>query len=350
MWLPSAASVAARGRIPLDLPANQRQQGVSAQVGDPASNSGHGRPTASVAICTYTDRRWSVLVDAVESVERQLKQGDEIVIVIDHAPALLDRVGTRFPHLRVVENSHGRGLSGARNTAVDCASGELIAFLDDDAVPEPGWLDELRRSYSDASILGVGGFVRPRWPSAQPQWMPDEFLWVVGCSYSGLPTAVSPIRNPIGANMSFRSAVLERVGGFSESLGRVGTLPVGCEETELSMRVGSSFSAGVIIHQPAAVVDHHVTSERMSFRYFVRRCWSEGQSKAVVTRLVAQSGSLSTERSYVTKTVLPAIGREITRAIRGEHAGWRRAGALAAGTAVTGLSYALHLARGRGKS
>jgi glycosyltransferase involved in cell wall biosynthesis len=307
----------------------------------PTDNAGM---SVSVAICTYTDKRWSILVDAIQRVDEQVTAGDEIIIVVDHSPSLLDRVSARFPHVRVLENSYGNGLSGARNTAVDHATRDVVVFLDDDAVPRPGWLDAMRLSYADDHVMGVGGVVLPIWPSTAPSWMPDEFLWVVGCSYTGLPISAVPIRNPIGANMSFRREVFAGVGGFSESLGRVGTLPVGCEETELSMRAGVRFADRVIIQQPAAAVDHYVTAERTAFDYFVKRCWSEGLSKAAVTRLAEQSGTLSTERSYITATVIPAFGRELRRAVGGDRTAWGRAAALIVGTGVTGGSYVLHSA------
>jgi glycosyltransferase involved in cell wall biosynthesis len=287
----------------------------------------------SVVICAYTDRRWDVLVEAIEHVQAQVNAADEILIVIDHSPELLERVRERFPHLEVLENVHQNGLSGARNTGVARASRDVVVFLDDDAIPEPAWLQTLRQSYSEPRIIGVGGLVSPSWPDVAPSWMPDEFLWVVGCSYAGLPESISPIRNPIGANMSFRHEVFASVGGFSESLGRVGTLPVGCEETEL--------------HQPAAIVDHHISPDRTTLSYFVKRCWSEGLSKAAVTRLAEQSGSLATERSYVTKTVIPAVWRELNSARRGGRGAWGRAAVLILGTAVTGASYVLHSLRVR---
>jgi GT2 family glycosyltransferase len=301
----------------------------------------------SVVICAYTDRRWAILVEAIHQVQAQVSEADELLIVIDHSPTLLSRVRERFPSIEVLENVHQNGLSGARNTGVSRASRDVVVFLDDDAVPEPAWLETLRQSYSTPGIIGVGGLVSPSWPDVAPWWMPDEFLWVVGCSYAGLPQSISPIRNPIGANMSFRREVFASVGGFSESLGRVGTLPVGCEETELSIRVGAQFDQSVIIHQPAAIVDHHLSQDRTSFSYFVKRCWSEGLSKAAVTRLARQSGSLSTERSYVTGTVVPAVGRELRSALRGKRAAWGRTAVLVLGTAITGASYVLHSLSGR---
>ncbi len=80
------------------------------------------------------------------------------------------------------------GLSGARNTGVSHATGDVVVFLDDDACPEPGWLDAYRRAFVDPTCQVVGGAVEPvlgRGPG--PAWFPDEFGWVVGCDYRGLP-------------------------------------------------------------------------------------------------------------------------------------------------------------------
>ena len=59
-------------------------------------------------------------------------------------------------------------------------------------------------------------------PASRPGWFPDEFDWVVGCTYQGTRTTPGPVRNMLGANMSFRTAELRQIGGFREGIGRVG--------------------------------------------------------------------------------------------------------------------------------
>jgi glycosyltransferase involved in cell wall biosynthesis len=295
--------------------------------------------TVSVAICAYTQDRWGVLVDAVEATLAQLGDGDELILVADHAPELLAVASDRFPQVRVMANEHSHGLSGARNTAVLASSRDVVAFLDDDAVPTDGWLDALLAPYVDPNIVGVGGIVEPVWPSVSPAWLPPEFLWVVGCSYVGLPDTVAPIRNPIGANMSFRRDVFDQVGLFSEALGRVGTLPVGCEETELGIRVGARYGPRAILHQPASRVSHHMTPGRAVVGYFYSRCWSEGRSKAVVSRLAGRSDGLSSERRYVTRTLPGALRRELLSAACGDRHALARGLNVAAGTLVTAGGY-----------
>ena len=99
------------------------------------------RPDVSVVICAYSDRRWNDLVAAVTSVRAQSEEPAEIVVVVDHNPALLTRARAALPVSTVVENGEPRGLSGARNSGISATSGEVVAFLDDDAIAEPTWLE-----------------------------------------------------------------------------------------------------------------------------------------------------------------------------------------------------------------
>ncbi|HET7094259.1 MAG TPA: glycosyltransferase family 2 protein, partial [Thermomicrobiales bacterium] len=190
----------------------------------------------SVVICAYADDRWPDLLAAVASVQTQTPAAREIIVVVDHNDALLDRVRTQIPGVAAVANVEPRGLSGARNSGVAASGGAIVAFLDDDATAAPDWLHQLCAAYDDPWVLGVGGAVEPAWAGGRPAWFPDEFDWVVGCTYRGMPGQTAPVRNLIGANMSFRRCVLEAVGGFRSGIGRIGALPVGCEETELCIR------------------------------------------------------------------------------------------------------------------
>ncbi|MGC9219944.1 MAG: glycosyltransferase family 2 protein [Solirubrobacteraceae bacterium] len=295
--------------------------------------------TATVCVCAYTMDRWDVLGATIQACLEQMRDGDELILVADHAPRLQEAAAARFPQARVIPNTHARGLSGARNSAVRASSTDVLVFLDDDAVPCAGWLDELLEPYAAPQVVGVGGWVQPAWPDKAPSWLPPEFLWVVGCSYEGLPKQRAPIRNPIGANMSFRSAVFAQVGLFSESLGRVGTLPVGCEETELGIRVGRHYGPDAILHQPSACVEHRVTPVRSQRRYFYQRCWSEGRSKAAVSRSVGRDRALASERSYVTRTLPAALARELRSASRGNTDALARAATIPLGALVSAVAY-----------
>ena len=298
-------------------------------------------PTVTVLICAYTERRWDQLVAAVGSAATQTCLPTQIVLVIDHNPALLERALHAFTDVDVVANRYTSGLSGARNTGVDDARGDVIAFLDDDARADRDWLARLVSPYVDESVVGTGGVARAAWPDQRPSWFPPEFDWVVGCSYRGLPTSESPIRNPIGANMSFRRSAFAAAGGFQTDFGRVGTLPLGCEETEFSIRLRTIVPEARIVHVPGATVDHFVSVDRVEVGYFLRRCVAEGLSKAAVTAHVGREQGLASERAYVTRA-LPSgflMGLLPGRSDGGWHP--TRSAMIVAGLVATTLGYAM---------
>lgn len=281
------------------------------------SSGALGGSDVTVIICAYTHDRWNDICDAVKSVVHQSCPPAQCLVVIDHNRPLADDLTTfvlrcGFDSMVSVICSAGpRGLSGARNSGVARARTPIVAFLDDDAVADPDWVAALVAGYDSDEIAGVGGHVQPRWPGhGAPGWFPSEFNWVVGCSYTGAPTVLSEVRNFIGANMSLRRADIVAAEGFHTGLGRVGTTPLGCEETELCIRIRRRKPGSRMIHQPTAAVRHRVTDDRVTLRYFLRRCHAEGLSKAAVATLVGSGDGLASERHYTTR-VLPRglVGR-----------------------------------------
>jgi hypothetical protein len=149
-----------------------------------------------------------------------------------------------------------------------------------------------------------------------------------------MPSSTTRVRNLIGANMSLRRETLLAVAGFRSGIGRVGTRPVGCEETELCIRALQRWPARRFVHEPQARVDHRVDATRAGWRYFVRRCYAEGRSKAQVARLCGARDALATERAYMLR-VLPLGAVDALRdAVRRRRPGR----ALAAAAIVAGLS------------
>jgi glycosyltransferase involved in cell wall biosynthesis len=308
-------------------------------------------PEASVVICAYTLDRWVDLQRSVESVVAQRPSAREIIVVVDHNAELLDRAHARWGmpgpvaiddslcRIRVIANQGARGLSGARNTGVAVSCSEIVAFLDDDAEAEEGWIERLLAPYADPHVAACGGAAMAALAAERPNWWPVEFDWVVGCSYRGLPTTTAAVRNLIGANMSARRAVLVDLDGFPEGIGRVGTRPVGCEETDLFIRLAQRWPDALILYEPAAVVRHTVPVARLSWRYFRRRCFAEGLSKAKVAARVGRRQALSSERSYTLRVLPRGMAAGLRGACRGEAGSGRRAVAIGAGLALTTAGY-----------
>jgi GT2 family glycosyltransferase len=304
------------------------------------------RPTLTVIVCAYTMDRWDDLGAALASIRAQDEPPAETILVADHCHELAARAARAFPDVRVLRNRGRRGLSGARNTGVAGARGDIVAFLDDDATAEPDWTMRLLDAYTDPNVLGVGGRIRPVWDTERPAWLPTEFDWVVGCTYRGMPEHAAPVRNLIGANMSFRRRVLVDTGGFRTDLGRVGSRPLGCEETELCIRAAARHRGGTLAYEPAAVVHHRVPAARTTWRYFRARCWAEGLSKAAVSRHTGARRALAAERSYLGSTIPRALVRPFVPHPRVPRA---TVPALVLGVLTTALGYAAGRARGLGR-
>lgn len=325
-------------------------------------------PSADATSAPVTDADISVVVaawslDAKADIEAclaalaaQTVRPREVFLVTDHNPELAAWAREHPDGATVIENAGARGLVGGRNTGVEASSGAIVAFTDDDAAPEPGWIAGLVDAFEDERAIGVGGALDPDWVGPEPRWMPAEFLWVVGCSYRGLPTEKAPIRNPIGANMAVRREALDAVGGFAAGAdprelkvgGKVLAGGHALEDTSLGIRVGAAFPGRYWVFQPAARVRHKVVPGRTTLRYFLVRSFEEGEGKAALAGAVGAESGLEAERRHLFITVPMGFLRGFGELLRGDPYGPVRSLALVAGIAAAGLGYAVATARSRG--
>lgn len=299
---------------------------------------------ATVIVACYTEERWNLLMLTIASVMRQQPPAHEVIVSVDNNPQLHRRLIAESLGVTVVENTAAPGVSNARNAAARKATTPYLAFVDDDAAATAGWLGHLVGSFGPPDVVGTGGFVRPRWESGRPVWFPDEFAWVVGASYTGLPTTVTPVRNVWGENMAVRSDVFWNVGGFRGGFGKIGHVSRP-EDTDLCIRMNASVPNGHWIYTPDAVVDHAVAAARSTFRFFLLRSYWEGQGKIEMSRHLGADRDLGTEGAWLRRTVPAGILRNLRASARGEgRAAAARAAALIGGTAAAGLGASLSIA------
>ncbi|MFG3283519.1 glycosyltransferase [Streptomyces sp. NPDC048111] len=307
----------------------------------------------SVVICVYTEDRWEDILAAVSSVRAQSLPALETLLVVDHNERLRERLGREFGRyapsgeVRVLANAGPRGLSAGRNTAIAVARGEFVAFLDDDAVAERDWLRHFAQGYDDPRVMAVGGRTLPVWSSGRrPGWFPEEFDWIVGCTYRGLPPGRVEVRNVLGGNASFRRSAFDAAGGFATGIGRDGDKrPLGCEETELCIRLSRALPGSVLLIDDRAVIHHRVPAARERFGYFRTRAYAEGLSKALVARSVGADKGLESERRYTTRVLPAGVARGVRDAVLGRAGGAGRAGAIVAGVALAAGGYLVGAAR-----
>ena len=237
-------------------------------------------PTFTVCICTRN--RVKYLEPTIEAVVRQELPGGRFdVLVVDNgstdgtAAMVAARFGTGTPvSVRWVREEKA-GLSRARNRAIAETTSDYLCFLDDDAIPEPGWLKAIMDGFGDDDIQVVGGHVVPAYERDPPPWWSARIALVFAPQVSTLQRhRVSQGEYPHGANIAFRRAVFARVGLFREDLGYSGKKLIPAEESELLLRIEKA--GGAILYEPAAVVRHLIPAARMEREYLRERFYGAG--------------------------------------------------------------------------
>lgn len=295
-------------------------------------------PTVSVIIAAFSMKRWNDLCESVASIRMQTVPVLETIVVIDHHPSLLVLARRHLHGVIVTANGGSRGASGARNTGVAMSHGEVVAFLDDDAVASPRWLEALLSHFTDTRVVGVGGRMDPLWATSRPRWFPPEFDWAVGVSYQGMPKSAEPVRNVWSNNMAIRRQIFDMAGGFRDDFGKVGkrSRP---EDTDLCLRTTKRDGGGIWIYEPKAAADHRVPLERSTFRYFTYRCFNEGWGKAALAALNGMGESTSAERHYTRRVLPAALTRGLREVSRGDTSGSLRSFAIVAGFTVVMIGF-----------
>jgi glucosyl-dolichyl phosphate glucuronosyltransferase len=297
--------------------------------------------SCSVVVCTASHRRAHLVVACIDSLLADKRSPDEVILVVDQNPSLKAELASRLPGCVRVLQTARPGLSEARNVGLRESSAAVVAFVDDDATVEPGWLDSMLSTLEgDTGAVGVGGAVVPSW-GASRRWLCDELLWIVGCTYRGHREDAGPIRNPIGCNMAFRRDVLCAVGGFATQFGKRGNALETCDETELALRIERSYGPGRIQFAPTARVLHLVPPDRISWRLLLRRSLSEGLSKGRIHRMYRRP-ALAPERDYARRLLLESVPRMLLGGIgKRDRELVAGAGAVLLSLLVTGGAFAL---------
>lgn len=295
--------------------------------------------TTSVIIAAHTFQRCEGLIQAVSSAINQRPHPYEVIVAVDNNPDLHQWVRKRLPDVVPVDHRGPAGASATRNSGARAACGKILTFLDDDAVAQPGWLRNLIAPLARPDVVGVGGYVEPIWLERTPHWMPEEFLWVVGASYRGMPKTAGPIRNVWSENMAVTRADFMKIGGFREGFGKTGLEARGGEDTDFCIRLATALR-GIWWYEPSAQVGHSVPLGRSTLRFFVVRCYNEGRTKADMAAMLGPSKGLQDERRHAIKTLPEGIGRELRQAVvRQELVAAQRASAIGVGLCSTALGY-----------
>lgn len=249
--------------------------------------------SVSVVICTHTSEHLEHFHEAAESILQQTYDAVELVVVVDGNDNLYETLARHYQtHENVVLqcNEHNIGLLKSRNAGAAIASGEIVAFIDDDAIADRNWVSRLVECYDTRDVLAAGGQMTPVWVAGKPSFLPEEFYWLVGVTHRGFADGPGEVRNTFGSNISFRADVFDALGGFDPSMGgRQGDKNLQGGETELCARLADSYGKGVW-YDPGATVGHKVFDYRTDVMWLLDRAFWQGYSKRVMGQRVEDGG------------------------------------------------------------
>lgn len=237
----------------------------------------------SVIICTHN--RAALLGRAIDSLTAQVGAVPTEIVVVDNCSTdaterVVQDLSDRYPGLIRYIAEERLGLSHARNTGMRAARGDIIAFIDDDVVLCPGWLEGLARAFdTHPEAACVCGPSEPEWCAPPPSWMTPELVaFIAPGEYGPVAKALRGKQYPLGLNMAFRRESIAGLGEFSTSLGHVGSSLSGAEEVEFADRLRRH--GGEVLYVPWVRVRHLVPRERMTREYFLKRRRGDGRSFA----------------------------------------------------------------------
>jgi glycosyltransferase involved in cell wall biosynthesis len=225
----------------------------------------HPWPRISVVVCTYNGSR--TITDCLEGLLRLEYPNFEVVVVddgsTDDTAAIVSAYGFRLIR------TPNRGLSSARNTGMAAATGEIVAYIDDDAYPDPHWLTYLAHAFTTTEHAAVGG------PNIPP---PDDGPIATCVAHApGGPAHVllsdTVAEHIPGCNMAFRRECLEAIGGFDVQFRTAG------DDVDVCWRLQQR--GWTLGFHAAAMVWHH---RRNSVKAYWRQQRGYGRAEALLER------------------------------------------------------------------
>lgn len=274
--------------------------------------------TLSIIITSYTTERINDIYELLDSIIIQKYPDMEVIFVAERSQELKESIieygkKKNMTGLKVLFNYGEPGLSAGRNVGIHEATGDIIAFLDDDVVLFPEWLAEIMKAFEDNMVIGATGPALPLWEDDSMAWLPEEFYWLISCTaWNKLEHSDCPVevRNAWGMNMAFRKEAFEKCGLFSNDFGYHKGLYA--EDNEISLRFKQK-TGGKIVCMPKAKVWHRVHKYRFTWRFIRDRALWIGRSRKALCKEARKNGNtykLKGEKALlgrIFKSLIPGI-------------------------------------------
>jgi glucosyl-dolichyl phosphate glucuronosyltransferase len=240
----------------------------------------------SVIVCTYNREKY--LEESLQCLARQDLSEDlfEIILVNNRSTDRTEQICKHFSEENRQLNfryftENQAGLSYARNKGIKESEGNLVVFLDDDAMAGEQYLSTVRQFFlENKNVLAGGGRIVPEYETNAPGWMSRFLLPLVSALDMG--ESIKPFpgnKHPVGANMFFRKSFFAEKGVFKTDLGRRGDLLLGGEEKDIFSRIDRKKHP--VIYLPGAEVRHIVPDKRLEGEHIDKLATGIGMSEAI---------------------------------------------------------------------
>ncbi|HVG11598.1 MAG TPA: glycosyltransferase [Flavisolibacter sp.] len=244
-------------------------------------------PRISVVICSYN--RADYIINAIDSLARQTARADQFEVIVvdnnskDNTESLVLSYIEQHPEIDLAYVLETRqGASYARNTGAAKSRGQLLCFMDDDAVADKEYLERILRFFDEhPEAAGLGGRIIPLFIPKEPAWMSHHVASLVGnFDYAKEQTVFAPGKYPLESNMIVQKALFDAIGGFNTALpGVVGTLRIGGEGKDFFLRLQALRKP--IYYHPQVIVHHVVEVAKLTREYMYRVASGIGRGERV---------------------------------------------------------------------
>jgi len=246
----------------------------------------------------------SDLIDLVKLLDSVFKQNFscvEVLILSEDTSkwsSLLDNELRSDVVVRLLQVPAGTGASAARNRGAVTATGNVLAFLDDDVILCKRWCERCVTALSDSSVGAVTGRVLVRLEEYGLDFVPESLKWVVGGTYWDSKVPIS-VFSAAGMNFCIKKEVYLKAGGYDENLGPRGDRPekarwhrLGAEESDLAIRIWLRTGLKVV-YDPNVIVEHKLRRDSLLPAALIRRAMHVGHNRAYIHAVYPQTGSLN---------------------------------------------------------
>jgi len=248
----------------------------------------------TVIICTYNREKY--ICPLLESLAaNDLSKSEYEILLVDnncqdHTREVCQQFAASHPDISfryVVETE--QGLSAARNCGIREAKGELIVYVDDDALVDANYLSSYVRYFNaNAQVMALGGPIEPLYETQEPDWMSPytRALLTAWMNYGDHPREYPRGRYPGGGNAAYRKVVFEQVGLFNTNLGRKGSSLMASEEKDIFDKM---HALGMkVMYIPEPVLHHCIPQAKLEQDYFDRLTTQIGISERKRTLAISR--------------------------------------------------------------